>query len=157
MKSVRVPLLAGAILLGAFVHPAVAQVCEGRITIDANGTIQDPGLIKCDAGKNVRWRVVNNTDRNLTVSMVDFTPKDTGAPKQPSNEAKKDVNVDRKNAATSSQFKIKDKGDFPKLPVIYKYTITARDRTTGQSLKALDPDLEVTPPPAPSPMARRLR
>ena len=53
--------------------------------------------------------------------------------------------------------RIKDNGDFPKLPVTYKYTITARDRTTGQSLKALDPDLEVTPPPDPSPMARRLR
>lgn len=157
MKSVRVPLLAGAILLGAFVHPALAQDCEGTITIDAAGTIQDPGPIKCDAGKNVRWRVVNNTDRNLAVSMLDFTPKDAGAPKQPSNEAKKDVNVDRKNAATSSRFKIKDKGAFPKLPVTYKYTITAKDRTNGQSLKALDPDLEVTPPPAPSPMASRLR
>jgi len=157
MTRVRVPLLAAVILLGVVVHPAVAQDCEGTITIDAAGTIKDPGLIKCDAGKNVRWRVVNNTDRNLAVSMVSFTPKDAGAPKQPSNEAKKDVNVDRKNSATSSQFKIKDKAQFPKLPVTYKYTITAKDRVTGQSLKALDPDLEVTPPPAPSPMARRLR
>ena len=157
MTRVRVPLFATDILLGAFIHPAVAQTCEGTITIDAAGTIQDPGPIKCEAGKSVRWRVVNNTDRNLAVSARDFTPKDSGAPKQPSNEARKDVNVNRKNSATSTGFRIKDKGDFSKLPVTYKYTITARDRTTGQALTPLDPDLEVTPPPEPSPMAMRLR
>src|SRR5687767_11191222 len=138
MKRVRASLLAAAILLGAFVHPALAQDCESTITIDVAGTIQDPGPIKCDAGKNVRWRVVNNTNRNLAVSARDFTTKDAGAPKQPSTAARKDVNVGRKSSAMSSRFKIKEKAAFPKLPVLYKYTITARDRSTGQSLKALD-------------------
>jgi hypothetical protein len=146
MKVMRLAGFAGLIGLGVVVGPVSAQTCATTVVIDAAGKIHDPARLTCKVDEEVKWEVDNQFKHDLKVSFTKFKVKSTGTAHHPLKIAAPSVSPPKGTKKKSSGIHVKSKTAFTKLPVLYKYTIEARDVEDKRDLEPLDPELEVTPP-----------
>jgi hypothetical protein len=147
--------LATLLLVGLDSRPGEAQgasACSATITIRSNGTIAPVAAATCNAGGAMRW-TVDNQGADASVSFA-FTL--LGRSKDPLQTAVKGRSVSKGQGTivaplrAANQFGAKGdpacESDATRLCYgTYTYAITVQ--AAGEEL-AIDPDLEVTPPPA---------